>query len=62
METQFIAAVFPRVVCGEAEKWSVVHDNDVDDGDDVDDDYDNGVDGGDVGDEDSSLATICTFH
>ena len=29
----------------------MVHDNDVDDGDDVNDNYDNGVDGGDVGDK-----------
>ena len=48
--TQFIAAVFPRVACGEAEKWSVVHDDNVDNLDDGDDD-----------DEDSCLVT-CTFH
>ena len=45
--TQFIAAVFPRVACGEAEKLSVVHDDNVDN---LDDD-----------DEDSCLVT-CTFH
>ena len=49
--TQFIAAVFPRVACGEAEKWSVVHDDNVDNLDDDDD----------VNDEDSCLVT-CTFH
>ena len=50
------------MVCGEAEKWSVVHDNDVDDGDDVDDNYDNGVNGGDVGDKIPAWQQYALYH